>query len=134
MALQGSWRFHRVIADARTGQRLLATGTAVFEQEDAAIRWRESGTLALPTGEVPVTTERRIVRTGDGDWVVEFADGRPFHPWVANDTLTYDCAPDTYTGTLKTTAPDATWSMRWSASGPRKQNVIDTTYVRSDEV
>lgn len=137
--LLGEWAFDRIIDDRLTGSRMPVVGTAVFTVGPDGVDWVETGTLDGPTGPVPVAQTRRIVADESG-WRVEFADGRPFHPWQVDEPLVHDCAPDLYRGRVADTSlgadadsaagRGASWTMRWAATGPAKDYVVDTRYVR----
>ncbi|BDZ48349.1 hypothetical protein GCM10025867_05900 [Frondihabitans sucicola] len=134
--LVGRWAFERVVDDRLAGQTIGVEGAAVFSRrDDTTIDWREQGTMHLPSGDVPVTTHRVLTREGAGPWSVDFADGRGFHAWATGTELLHDCAPDLYRGRLDPEPASATagvapgaWTMRWAATGPAKDYVIDTRY------
>lgn len=128
--LLGSWVFERVVDDRLAGRRLDVTGTATFTQEPSHISWVEHGTLLGQGADpVPVSQTRRLERASDGRWWVLFADGREFHPWGVGIDLEHACAPDAYRGHVDR-APEG-WHVRWAATGPAKNYVIDTDYRRA---
>jgi hypothetical protein len=129
-ALLGSWRFERTIDDRLAGRRTRVDGTATLSSDGAGrIRWSENGVMHGPGGDVPVSQTRLVAQDPAGAWQVLFSDGRPFHDWRPGAVVAHDCAPDDYRG-LIARSPDGGWTMRWAASGPEKDYVIDTAYTR----
>lgn len=129
--LLGEWRFTRSVDDRRGGATLAAEGLATFTRRGRdTIDWHERGVLHLPAGDVPVTTHRVLTRPGSGSWAVDFADGRGFHAWAVGVELVHACSPDLYRGRLDPAPSPGGWTMRWAASGPAKDYVIDTGYRR----
>ena len=127
--LLGTWHFTRMVDDRRDDRRIPVHGTATFSRSGPdRIVWVESGTMGLPGGEVPISTERVLERGPEGSWAANFADGRGFHDWHWGVELVHDCAPDVYAGWLEGDARG--WRMSWAASGPSKDYVIETAYRR----
>jgi hypothetical protein len=69
------------------------------------------------------------VPAADG-WLVEFPDGRPFHPLVLDEPVEHACGNDRYDGEYRLTDPD-TLEVRWRVTGPEKDLEIEATYRRS---
>lgn len=131
--LLGAWAFQRTVDDRLAGQRIAVDGVARFTASGpTTLDWHERGTMHLPSGDVPVTQHRVLTREGAG-WTVDFADGRGFHPWAVGVELLHDCAPDRYRGRVDP-APLGSWTLRWEATGPAKDYIIDTVYRRSAAV
>jgi hypothetical protein len=70
----------------------------------------------------------RMRRVND-DWWVNFADGRPFHPWRPTDWVDHPCRGDVYRGLVTFAGPDA-WQTEWQLRGPSKEQRITTQFVR----
>lgn len=137
--LLGRWSLDRTIYDRLEATRILMAGTTRFvTPAPGRIDWVEEGVLHLPGGDVPVTATRHLRREPEGSWATDFADGRAFHPWAVGVELVHECSPDTYRGWLddegfgRADGTGATWSMRWAATGPAKDYVIESRYRRLD--
>ncbi|AMM19252.1 hypothetical protein AX769_02780 [Frondihabitans sp. PAMC 28766] len=132
-ALVGQWTFDRTVDDRREGRTVEARGTADFVATDAGrIDWHEEGTLLLEAGPVRIAVHRVLRREPSGSWAVDFADGRPFHPWLPGEEVSHDCPPDDYRGRIDGTdaGVQTSWTMRWTSVGPEKDYTIDTAYRR----
>ena len=132
---EGVWRITRRIDDALTGQSGLFTGQAVFEPNDEAFTYRETGTLQLGAGQ-PMHAERRYLWRKSGQGVeVFFDDGRPFHfidLTQPNPTANHDCPPDWYEVEYDF-ADWPRWRAIWRVRGPRKDYRMTSEYRREDE-
>jgi hypothetical protein len=129
-ALIGTWTVERRLHDRRSGQAGDFTGTAAFEPDGEGLRWVEAGTIRFAAHEGPAGRRLAIVPAGGG-WVVEFADGRPFHPLdLAGGPVEHLCGADRYAGSYDLRDPD-TLEVRWRVTGPHKDLTIETTYRRS---
>lgn len=125
--LLGTWELRRTVDDRRSGRRHDVRGTTTLALESAdRVRWHETGTMTWDGHTVPVERTLFVVR-GEAGWWVEFADGRPFHPWAVGRRVEHPCAPDHYVGLIELT--DDGWRVEWHASGPEK-NYLMTTALR----
>lgn len=119
--LLGTWTLARTVEDRLTGVRRAVRGTATLSLEHAdRVAWQESGTMTWPGHEVPVARTLYVVRKPAG-WVVQFEDGRVFHPWAVGTQVDHPCAPDHYRGLVETDGePVDRWTVVWEARGPEK--------------
>jgi len=128
---EGQWRLEREIEDARAGQRVRFSGTALFSPDTEGLLCEEAGDLILP-GQPPMRASRRYLWRAQGeDIAVLFHDGRPFHligPG-ARPAAEHDCPPDFYRVRYDFRHwPD--WEAEWRVSGPRKSYVMRSRYLR----
>lgn len=128
---EGLWRLEREIEDARAGQTVRFSGTALFSSDTEGLLCEEAGDLILP-GQPPMRATRRYLWRQQGeDIAVLFHDGRPFHligPG-ARPAAEHDCAPDLYRVRYDFRLwPD--WEAEWRVSGPRKSYVMRSRYLR----
>jgi len=93
------------------------------------LRWTEHGHLRFGAHDGPAARRLAIVPAGSG-WLVEFADGRPFHPLVLDRPVEHLCGGDRYDGEYRLLDPD-TLVVRWRVTGPAKDLEIETTYRRA---
>jgi hypothetical protein len=128
--LLGTWDLVRVVDDHRNGERRDVRGTATLALEpDGRVRWDEEGTMSWDGHAVPVSRTLYVVPGPDGAWLVEFADGRVFHPWAVGERVVHPCAPDTYVGVVHLDGdPVERWTVEWRATGPEKDYVMHTVH------
>jgi hypothetical protein len=130
--LPGEWTVTRVINHG-AGH---FNGRARFTPDlacPATLIWHEHGRLRLGAHEGPAERTLRIESAAAGAWEVRFADGRPFHPLdlaTGSDDVTHLCGEDTYHGRYAVEGPDR-FTVTWRASGPRKDDLIETRYDRA---
>jgi hypothetical protein len=80
--------------------------------------------------EGPAGRRLAIVPAGGG-WVVEFADGRPFHRLdLEGGPVEHLCGADRYAGEYRLRGRD-TLDVHWRVTGPGKDLEIETRYRRS---
>lgn len=124
--LLGTWDLVREVDDRLAGERRDVRGSATLVLEaPGRVRWREEGTMTWGGRSVPVERTLYAVLVDDA-WWVEFADGRPFHPWGVGEQVTHPCAPDTYVGLIEVEAER--WTVEWRATGPEKDYVMHTIH------
>lgn len=133
--LLGTWALAREVDDRLTGETRQVDGTATLELvADDHVRWREEGTMRWTDQvgaehEVPVTRTLDVRRGAAGEWVVHFADGRPFHPWSVGEQVDHPCAPDHYRGRIDVAPDRSGWTVTWHSSGPAKDYVLRTRHT-----
>ena len=88
--MTGRWTVRRRLLDRRAGGAGEFTGTATFAPDGAGLRWTEDGRLRFGAHDGPAARRLAIVPAGSG-WLVEFADGRPFHPLVLDRPVEHQC-------------------------------------------
>lgn len=130
----GDWLLERVIDDALTGERLHATGRALFARDRQGLVYDETVGMVLASGQRLHGTRRYLWRADPGGGItVAFDDGRLFHriaPGQARCEDRHDCAPDLYVGAYDFTDwPE--FRVRWQVKGPRKDYTLQTVYRRS---
>ena len=130
--LKGTWKFDRAI----TGHGSMK-GTANFRNTaPETLDYDESGIHAAKGGVVDFYQSYIYVRQ-DGEILVTFKDGRPFHRLdfarspenLLTATAVHLCGDDVYSGHYVFLDND-NFSLRWDVKGPRKDYMIETTYVR----
>ncbi|SFS07610.1 DUF6314 family protein [Yoonia litorea] len=129
----GDWQISREISDFRLKQTGTLEGRARFVQENGCVHYAEAGTLRFAGG-APLTAERRYLWTfTDGEVLVAYDDGAPFHSFAIAETVQatpHLCGEDMYHGTyLFGSFPD--WEVLWSVKGPRKDYRSVTRYRRA---
>lgn len=117
--LEGRWEVRRRVVDLESGVEGEFVGVAEF----GGSRWSERGRLRFGSYDGEAVREYRLE-----PGAVLFADGRPFHPlrWGAVEHL---CGEDRYSGQYILRGPDR-FDVVWDVVGPRKRQLIDTTYRR----
>lgn len=126
--LAGIWDVRRRLLDRRSGRAGEFVGTASFERDRDRLRWIEHGRIRFGGHDGPAGRRLSIVPAPEG-WMVEFDDGRPFHPLVLDRAVEHVCGDDRYVGEYQLRDPD-TLEVRWRVSGPAKDLEIETTYRR----
>jgi hypothetical protein len=125
--LIGRWSLARRVADRLTGRQGTARGELVIAPDGPGLRWQEQGTLTWAEADRPVSRTYLLREHGDG-WWVEFADGRPFHPWRPGTPVTHPCRADVYTG-LVTVDGDRIRTL-WDVRGPARDQRLVTRFAR----
>ncbi|MGR3540637.1 MAG: DUF6314 family protein [Hasllibacter sp.] len=128
-ALEGEWRLSREVRHAGGGT-VRAEGRATLAPDGAGLAEDESGRAILPDGTATSFAQRRLwraeggslaLRKGDGTLLCALADGAGVH----------DCPPDTYRVRLDLSGLPGAWAAEWRVTGPRKDYVMTTRYVRA---
>ncbi|WP_338548398.1 DUF6314 family protein [Roseovarius phycicola] len=126
----GKWHITRQIAHA-DGATAQFEGQARFVPSGKELRYDESGTLRLATGQ-SMHAERAYVWAEGQDCTLEvyFDDGRPFHHIAPGaERAQHWCDPDTYQ-VYYDFADWPIWSSRWQVNGPRKNYCMTSHYRR----
>ena len=127
--LIGRWEIRRRVVDVERGLEGAFAGVALIEPDGEGLRWRERGRLRFGSYDGAAVREYRIVAAADG-WIVEFADGRPFHPLdLDGGPVEHVCGDDRYAGEYVVRGPDA-FDVVWHVRGPRKHQRIESAYRR----
>jgi hypothetical protein len=130
--LRGAWEITRRI-NGGTGH---FEGRARFSADPATPEvtiWQEQGRLRLGAHDGPAARTLRIEPATDGAWQVRFADGRPFHPLELTGgswDVTHLCGADVYRGHFEVQHDDR-FTVTWRVTGPHKDDVIVSVYVRA---
>lgn len=99
---------------------------------DGGLSYRESGHLAFADYRGPAERVYRFRFPGPGRAQVFFADGRFFHALDLSggaDNVEHRCGDDLYRG--RYALEDAQrWTLRWRVTGPRKDLLLATRYLR----
>lgn len=133
----GDWRVERRIDDRRAGEALIFDGAARFTAEDAPERLTETetGRLIRASGEGFEARRVTLWRFSDvATAALFFADGRPFCQFDFLQTpasATHHCGADHYDGEA-TIVSEGEWRLVWRVTGPRKDYVSATRYLRRD--
>lgn len=133
-AFAGRWSLSRLVEDRREGAATRVEGTVTLAPHGAGLVWDEAGTMRRPDGAVLVVGRRYLWRQRpDGGIAVLFDDGRPFHDFHpgradAGETV-HLCAPDRYAVRYAFELPQR-WRAVWRVTGPRKDYVSTTEYLR----
>ncbi|WP_172330384.1 DUF6314 family protein [Mangrovicoccus sp. HB161399] len=129
-ALAGRWQVTRRIEDALAGGTARLAGEAVFSPDGEGLRYEESGTLTLPTGQSFAAAQSYLWRFDPLPRVL-FADGRLFHafdPAEPEAEIVHLCGGDLYRGRYRVSAEH--WEAEWRVKGPRKDQQSLITYRR----
>jgi len=98
----------------------------------ATLIWHEHGHLRLGGHQGTAERTLRIEPAAHGAWQVRFADGRPFHVLdltAGSCEARHPCGADVYRGRYAVDGPDR-FVVTWRVAGPRKDDVIESVYVR----
>jgi hypothetical protein len=125
--LVGRWVLRRRVADRATGRHGTVRGELTVIPDGEGFRWAEAGVLRWAGADRPVS-RTYVLRERGGGWWVEFADGRPFHPWRPGEWVTHPCRADVYTG-LVTVDGDRIRTL-WDVRGPGKDQRLVTRLRR----
>jgi hypothetical protein len=129
-ALVGRWTVERRLLDRRSGESGDFTGIAAFEPDGERLRWTERGRIRFGGHAGPARRTLALASAADG-WLVEFADGRPFHRLsLDGEPVEHLCGADRYAGSYRLRDAD-TLDVRWRVTGPRKDLEIAATYRRA---
>ena len=125
--LVGRWELRRRVVDRVLGAHGTMVGELTVVPDGVGLRWDERGTLRWDGAEFPATRTYLLRENADG-WAVEFADGRPFHPWRPGEAVTHLCRADLYTG-LVHVGPTLMRTL-WDVTGPTKHQRLITRFRR----
>ncbi|WP_375484932.1 DUF6314 family protein [uncultured Jatrophihabitans sp.] len=131
LALLGTWRLRRRLADLRTGTFGTMSGTLTLRPDAAGVEWFESGVLVWGGREVDVTRRYLLRDDAEQGWWVFFDDDRPFHPWTPGRAVEHPCRADLYRGLVRVDTA-AYWRIAWDVVGPAKHQRILSRLTRSD--
>lgn len=128
----GDWQLSRRIEHVNEPSADFS-GKAVLNRVKGGYWYREDGQLQIE-GHASFTAERRYMWVDDGARVkVLFEDGRPFHHIDLSHDQPSDihhCDPDIY-DVRYDFAGWPQWCCVWRVSGPRKDYVMTSVYMRS---
>ncbi|MBV9592233.1 MAG: hypothetical protein JO147_00335 [Actinobacteria bacterium] len=124
--LLGRWSLRRRVVDRHAGVTGRVEGTLELSAVGDEVRWVETGTLRWLAGDYPVTRELVITRDPSG-WMVRFADGREFHPWLPGMVVTHPCRADVYRGLITIDRRRTRLRVLWDVAGPSKNQRLVTT-------
>ena len=131
----GSWEVSRIIDDKAADRTGRFRGRAVIFRSGETAVYDEAGTLDPGTGTAFEATRRYLWTEAPSGILIQFEDGRDFHGIILGGAAAqarHDCAPDLYLVTYDF-AGWPNWSSVWTVSGPRKNYVMTTRYVRASE-
>ena len=128
LGLLGSWWFDRRLLDRRADLAGCVHGTLTITPDGDGLRWHESGEMTWAGRTFPATRTLRASCRGK-EWWLDFADGRPFHPWRPGEWVTHPCAADTYRGRVEIGNEDR-WRITWEVTGPAKDQLLITRLRR----
>lgn len=129
------WRIDRRISDARGPNARLSGVLDFTEAPEAPDTLVATETGRLYVGDGAPLAARRSYRwrfRPDGQIMIAFEDGRPFHSFDAgahSPTAVHDCPPDTYQVAYEFLSP-RNWRSTWRVSGPRKDYVMVSVMTR----
>lgn len=129
----GTWRLTKRLHDRRAGVEGHFEGEARFTPAATGLAYEETGLLSL-AGQRPLAAERRYLwREEAGRIAVDYADGRPFHEFDADNPAPlaeHLCAPDHY-AVRYDFAGWPEWEAEWTVTGPRKDYLLRCRYSPS---
>jgi hypothetical protein len=124
----GEWVLTRHLQDRRADRTGTADGRLTLAWSGPALSWYEQGTVLWGGRRFAFSRTYALAQGPDG-WWVDFADGRPFHPWRPGLWVEHPCGPDLYRGLV--TVEDADhWSTVWEVTGPQTDERISTRLTR----
>ena len=129
---EGQWTVSRRIVDRRAGQSARFEGTARLTPDGDALLYHEAGTLYLGPAASFHAERRYVWRFEDGEVVMRFWDGRPFHSFRPDGRTAgtdHPCGSDLYRVEYDFTTWPA-WEARWRVTGPAKDYRMVTLYTR----
>jgi Family of unknown function (DUF6314) len=127
-SLVGRWELRRRVADRATGGHGTVLGELTLAPDGEGFSWAEVGVLRWAGAAARPVSRTYLLRERAGGWWVEFADGRPFHPWRPGEWVTHPCGADVYTG-LVTVDGDRIRTL-WDVRGPGKHQRLVTRLRR----
>ncbi len=128
----GSWALLRRLEDRRQRQTGSILGQASFAPDGAGLSYAEHGQIAFGSHRGPVFRRYRYAFPSAQRAEVRFEDGRFFHSLdlsAGPAEATHRCGEDFYRGRLERLA-DHCWQARWRVTGPRKDLVLTSQYLR----
>ncbi len=130
---EGSWRLTRIIDDHRAKVERIFVGRADLIRRPEGLRYFETGQWTKSDWSGLTATRTYLWREEAGRIAVDYEDGRPFHSFEVADggeaTSGHDCDPDRYDVTYRFALPNR-WAAEWQVTGPKKDYVSQTEYVR----
>lgn len=132
---EGRWLLDRRIEDAKAGQVLLASGTALLHGGGQDWIYNEELQLSVPGQPAMTATRRYLWQAVAGAVVIRFEDGKHFHRLgLGQETASdhHDCPPDSYDAEYDFSEWPC-WSVTWRVSGPRKSYVMRTRLSRAGD-
>lgn len=129
----GTWRLARRITDRTNGQIGHLHGSVQLTQtEQGGLHYQEEGQLQLGGGQIMQATRAYHWQFEGTAVVVRFADGKPFHQFVPSGHVAgtdHPCGDDFYTVRYDFRRWPV-WQAVWSVTGPRKDYVSVSDYIR----
>lgn len=131
--LLGDWQVTRLGWDGVPARTMRLCGTARFSACSVGLLFEERGLISMGAY-VGEATRRYVFKIDSASAAtVCFEDGRPFHHLDLETGLAcvqHDCAPDRYEGRYCVLAPTC-WLLSWRVTGPRKNQVLTSRFIRS---
>lgn len=130
----GRWRIDRLAEDRRAGAAYRMIGTGAFQGDGGTLAYQEAVAWSVDGRRFTASRGYRYLFDAQTPAAaqVRFDDGRPFHALdLADGTaeVTHDCPPDRYDGFYRLLDADR-FRVRWVVTGPRKDLVLSTLFVR----
>lgn len=130
--LKGPWTFSRAVTGYPNQGRI--EGTAFFQEtQPGTLHYNEEGKLTLDTGPVLDAGQKYTYRLENGQIIVDYSDGRPFHVLDFSSSKEacgeHLCGQDFYKAAYDFEGPDA-FTVKWDVKGPQKDYTITTQYTR----
>lgn len=125
----GRWQMVRIIENVPEGVIGEVWGEARFEPDGEGLTCREDGVLRFRGADYAASRVSLWRFPGDGVIEVRYADGSPFHAFIAEDPQAiHDCGADRYRVSYDFGA--GSWVSRWEVTGPDKDYMMTTRYRR----
>ncbi|MFC4082121.1 DUF6314 family protein [Amycolatopsis samaneae] len=128
----GTWRLTRDIVTTGGGDAGAVTGTATFTPAEDVLVYVEEGELRLGGYVGPMSRTLHYRLTGLDRAEVHFDHGGFFHDLdlgAGRWSTDHPCRADRYHGEFRV-LDDARWQQEWTVTGPAKDHVILTRFVR----
>lgn len=131
--LEGTWLLTRRLRDRRAGTQGTLEGEARFETVGDGLVYRENGVLRLGDGAFKASRVYRYGFPARHRAEVAFDDGSLFHTLDLSSgscAVEHLCGADTYRGDYLV-AEFGEWHVNWQVLGPRKDQLLESSYLRS---
>ena len=131
--LLGDWQLTRLGWDGVPARAMRLRGTARFSACFGGLLFEERGIIAVGAHRGEAARRYLFQIEGASAATVYFEDGRPFHSLDLETGLAcveHNCPPDWYEGRYRVLAP-ACWLLSWRVTGPHKDQMITSRFIRS---
>ncbi|MEP5151847.1 DUF6314 family protein [Planktotalea sp.] len=127
----GRWSIDRSITEAHAPNPARFVGSATITEGPVVWVFAEEGTLSLAQGSTMKAERKYLWKSVGNGFDVFFADERFFHRFdlTAQAQASHWCDPDQYDVAYDFSAWPV-WSSTWNVAGPRKDYVMQSSFLR----